>query len=327
VASRPDLALLDELDRRVAVLDRLFDMSRLADSGDTPAKVRRYYEDSRLGYRLVHSREGAMHMALNPAGTFHRAGYEGQARLVEDRFPARTADVLELACGNGYNLELLAARHPGKRFLGIDLVARQLARCNDRLAAHDNARAVAADFQALELADDAYDCVYVVESFCHATDLPAALAQVARVLRPGGRFVVIDAWRTAAFDALPAAVREAAVNVELAMAVGDGQQLPAWQDAAGRAGLRVTEELDLTAQIMPNLERLARVAETGLLSHPLRARLLRLVVRRPLLMNAVAGYLSPLTTMAGAHTYRLLTLEHDRPSALAPTTANPTENS
>lgn len=305
-------ALLDELDRRAAVLDRFFDMSRLADSGDTPAKIRKYYEDSRLGYRLVHSREGAMHMALNPAGTFDRAGYEGQARLVEERFAPTTADVLELACGNGYNLELLAARHADKRFLGIDLVKRQLARCNDRLAAHGNARAVVGDFQALAAEDDAFDCVYVVESFCHATDLPAAFAEVRRVLRPGGRFVVIDAWRTAAFDSLAPAVREAAVNVERAMAVADGQRLPAWQATAGQAGLRVTEDIDLTPQIMPNLERLARVAETGLLSHPLRARLLKLVVRRPLLMNAVAGYLSPLTTMAGAHTYRLLTLEHAR---------------
>lgn len=296
----------------MAALGRLFDMSRLAGSGDTPAKIRRYYEDSRLGYRLVHSREGAMHMALNPAGTFDRAGYEAQARLVEDRFAPATTDVLELACGNGYNLELLAVRHADKRFLGIDLVERQLARANARLAAHDHARAVAGDFQALGLDDDAFDCVYVVESFCHATDLPAAFAEVTRVLRPGGRFVVIDAWRTAGFDDLPPTVREAALNVELAMAVADGQRLPAWQDAALQAGLRVTEDVDLTAQIMPNLERLARVAETGLLSHPLRARLLKLVVRRPLLMNAVAGYLSPLTIMAGAHTYRLLTLEHAR---------------
>jgi len=100
--------------------------------------------------------------------------------------------------------------------------------------------------------------------------------------------------------------------VERAMAVSDGQQLPAWRATAGDAGLRVTEDLDLSAQIMPNLERLARIAETGLLSHPLRARLLKLVVPRPLLMNAVAGYLSPLTIRAGAHTYRLLALEHAR---------------
>lgn len=311
--SHRDPDLLEEFDRRAAVLDRCLDMSRLEGSGDTPAKIRRYYEDSRLGYRFVHSREGAMHMALNPGGTFDRVGYEGQARLVEQRFAPATAEVLELACGNGYNLELLAARHRDKRFLGIDLVARQLARCHHRLAGHDNARAVAGDFQALDLRDASYDCVFAVESLCHATDLPAAFAEVKRVLRPGGRFVVIDGWRTAGFDGLPAAVREATANVERAMAVADGQQLPAWRAAAGDAGLRVIEDLDLSAQIMPNLERLARIAETGLLSHRLRARLLKLVVPRPLLMNAVAGYLSPLTIRAGAHTYRLLTLEHARP--------------
>jgi hypothetical protein len=70
----------------------------------------------------------------------------------------------------------------------------------------------------------------------------------------------------------------------------------------------VTEDLDLTDQITPNLARLAALAER-FVSRPRLARVARLVVSDALLMNAVAAYLMPLVVEAGAHTYRLLTLE------------------
>jgi ubiquinone/menaquinone biosynthesis C-methylase UbiE len=310
VPVQPDPDLLAELDRRVRLLGQFFDLSSLDGAGNTPAKIRKYYEESKIGYRLVHSKEGAMHMALNPEGEFDRDGYEGQARLVEDRFQRATTDVLELACGNGYNLELLAGRHQDKQFLGLDLVDQQVDRANEILTTHDNARAVVGDFQALELADASYDCVFVIESFCHATDLPQAFGEVKRVLRPGGRFIVIDAWKSDMFAEFPVDVQETAVNVERAMAVAETQQIGAWKRIAAATGLRVIEDLDLTAQIVPNLERLARIAETRLLSHPLRARFLKLLVSDTLLTNAVSGYLMPITVGLGAHTYHLVMLEH-----------------
>jgi hypothetical protein len=90
--------------------------------------------------------------------------------------------------------------------------------------------------------------------------------------------------------------------------VSAGQSLPVWKRVAGENGLRVIEDLDLTAQITPNLARLAALAER-FVSRPRLARVARLVVADVLLMNAVAAYLMPLVVQAGAHTYRLLTLE------------------
>ncbi len=306
----PDPALAQEIERRVAVLRSCLDLSRLEGSGDTPAKVGKYYEDSRVGYRHVHSKAGAMHMALNPDGRFDRAGYEAHARLVEERFAPATDDVLELASGNGYNLGLLAERWPDIQFLGVDLVEDQVRRANDLLAERPNARTMVGDFQSLALPDDGTDCIFVVESFCHATDLATAFGEAKRVLRPGGRFIVIDAWRTDAFAAMPAGVRDAAVSVERGMAVADAQELSVWKRVANDSGLRVSEDLDLTEQIVPNLTRLARIADERLLSHPLRARVLRKVLPETLLLNAVSGYLMALTVAIGAHTYRLLMLEH-----------------
>jgi SAM-dependent methyltransferase len=303
-----DSELAEEVEWRLRRLRGLLDLSRLEGQGATPAAIRSYYARSHLGYRLVHSEQGAMHMALNPDGIFDRAGYEGQARLIGERLEPTARDVLELACGNGYNLRLLAAADRSRRLVGIDLVGAQVRRANRALADLPGARAVVGDFQALPFADASQDAVFVVESLCHATDLALALAEVARVLRPGGRFVVVDGWRTEAFDGLPGVVREATVAVERAMAVSAGQPLERWKRAAAARGLRVAEELDLTAQIVPNLERLAAVAER-FLSRPRLARAAQVVAPRPLILNVVAAYLMALVVRAGAHTYRLIVLE------------------
>lgn len=300
--------LLDELERRMARLGSIFDLARLQGQGDSPAAIRRYYERSRPGYRFVHSRQGAMHMALNPGGTFDRAGYAGQALLVHERLTADARDVLELACGNGFNLRLLAQRNPERRFTGVDLVASQIRRARRALAGLPGARAQVGDFQALDVADASQDCVFAVESLCHATDLPRALGEIARVLRPGGTLIVIDGWRTDAFGDLPAVVREATVAIELAMAVSAGQSLASWIVAARGCGLRVTEQLDLTEPIGPNLARLEALAQR-FVARPRLARAARMVAPPSLLMNAVAAYLMPLAVAAGAHTYRLVAFE------------------
>ncbi|HTA15800.1 MAG TPA: class I SAM-dependent methyltransferase [Solirubrobacteraceae bacterium] len=305
-----DQRLLDELRRRVDRLAEMFDLDALEGHGDSAEEIRRYYEDSRLGYRFVHSQEGAMHMALNPSGTFDRAGYEGQVDLVEKRFSPSTSDVLELACGNGFNLAILAGRNTGRSFFGIDLVESQVKRANAALHSFANASAAVGDFQHLSLGDHSQDFVFVIESFCHATDLPLAFEEVHRVLRPGGLFVVIDAWRTESYRAATEFVQQTAANVELAMAVSHTLVLGDWLETAEQHGFVAVENLDLSDQIMPNLNRLAKGADR-FLSHQRVASFARLLLPKSLIQNAVAGYLMPITVELGVHTYRLQTLKRN----------------
>lgn len=303
-----DKRLLAELERRVARLASAFDLDALAGHGGSAQEVRDYYEDSRLGYRFVHSQEGAMHMALNPSGTFDKAGYEGQVELVEGRFEDSVTDVLELACGNGFNLAIMARRNPERRFFGIDLVPPQIERANAELRPLANAGAAVGDFQELALEDRSQDLVFVIESFCHATDLPRAFEEVRRVLRPGGLFLVIDAWRTESARAAPDLVQQAVADVELAMAVSRTLVLGDWIEMAEQHGFSSVEDLDLSEQIKPNLARLAKGADKYL-SHNRLASVARLVLPKSLIQNAVAGYLMPVTVDLGVHTYRLQVLE------------------
>jgi SAM-dependent methyltransferase len=303
-----DPETIAELKRRVARLAGFFDLGELKGHGASVDQIRRYYEDSRLGYRFAHSQEGAMHMALNPSGTFDKAGYEGQADLVQERLLESTHDVLELACGNGFNLAILARRNPSRQFAGIDLVEAQIKRASDALSPYRNASVAVGDFQDLAFAEGSQDLVFVVESFCHATDLERAFEEVHRVLRSGGRFVVIDAWRTEAYRQAPDFVQQAAADVELAMAVSGTLTLTDWRQVAERHGFTSIEDIDLSEQIKPNLRRLAKGADR-FLAHRRMASLAQLLLPRSLIQNAIAGYLMPVTVDLGVHTYRLQSLQ------------------
>ncbi len=301
-------ALEAELRRRMSLLRGLFDLDELKGQGSSGTSIRKYYEESRLGYYLVHSKDGAMHMALNPDGAFDKEGYGGQAQLVAARLSPAATDVLELASGNGYNLSILAQDRRDVSFVGVDLVPEQVQRAERALRDLPNARAVQGDFHDLDFPDQSFDLVFVVESFCHAIDLERAFREVQRVLRPGGTFIVIDAWRADGFGDLGGDVKEAAASVESAMAVAEGRQLSAWKAIAGATGFSEVEDVDLTREIKPNLERLARVAENRFVTHPVRARFLKAVLPSTLTTNAVSGYLMPLTVELGAHTYRMIVL-------------------
>src|SRR2546423_1749316 len=92
--------------------------------------------------------------------------------------------VVDVGCGTGFYFGALQAR--GLGVVGIDISADQLH------VARDRAPAVArADAAALPLRTAVVEVV--VAAFVHTDidDFPAAVADVARVLQPGGRFVYI----------------------------------------------------------------------------------------------------------------------------------------
>ena len=302
-----------ELHERLEQLRLLLDLDGVEGQGRTPDSLRRYFEESRLGYHLVHSRAGAMHMALNPEGEFDEAGYAAQADLISERLPPGTRDVLELASGVGFNLELMARMWPEVRFAGIDLVPEHVSQANDKFSALANVSAAVGDFHHLLLGDATFDAVFSIEGFGYAGDLSRALTELRRVLRPDGLFIVVDGWRTDTFSQKPADLRAGAEYMETSMAVAYPWELSAWKSAVIDADFEIVEELDLTDQVMPNLTRLAEITERRFISHPRRARILRKCLPASLVTNAIAGYLMPLTVQLGLYTYRMVVLT--RPEA------------
>lgn len=115
------------------------------------------------------------------------------ARAVLATLPTnRATRLLDIGCGTGALLELVAPRVESA--LGVDASRDMLALARTRLAERGSAHVTVrqADMYRLPLADGGFDIATLQMVLHYAEDPAAALAEAARVLKPGGRLVVID---------------------------------------------------------------------------------------------------------------------------------------
>src|SRR5580692_3831206 len=99
---------------------------------------------------------------------------------------------IDLACGPGTYTRPLAARV--RQAIGADLTPAMVEKARAE-AARDgiaNIEFVCADIYALPFADGAAGIVSCGYAFHHMTDVVGALAEMVRVLQPGGRMAVTD---------------------------------------------------------------------------------------------------------------------------------------
>lgn len=141
-----------------------------------------------------------------------RRAYEASARAYDERWaeytrrslallrPILTARplgaLLDVGCGTG---SLLPALHGWgarlERYVGADLSPAMLSAAREKDTPHlppDALAFAAADAGHLPFRDASFDTVVTASSFHHWPDSRAGLAEVRRVLRPGGRLALVD---------------------------------------------------------------------------------------------------------------------------------------
>jgi ubiquinone/menaquinone biosynthesis C-methylase UbiE len=114
-----------------------------------------------------------------------------------------SVSLLDLGCGTGNMLSLVREAFPDVSLSGLDLSEAYLKRARRRLRGPDVAWHAAAA-EAMPVADGSVDLVTAVYLF---HELPRkiraqVLSEVARVLKPGGRFVLVDALQAGDIPAL-----------------------------------------------------------------------------------------------------------------------------
>jgi malonyl-CoA O-methyltransferase len=97
--------------------------------------------------------------------------------------PARIADI---GCGKGRFARVVKERFPAASVVAVDLAEAMLVRVPEGI------ERVAASMTALPLAGDSCDAAYATESLEHAVDISTAVAELARIVKRGGRIVIID---------------------------------------------------------------------------------------------------------------------------------------
>jgi ubiquinone/menaquinone biosynthesis C-methylase UbiE len=122
--------------------------------------------------------------------------------------------LVDLACGTG-GPGLWLAREAAVGLTGIDVSATALAEARDRavtLKLHDRVDYRQASFEETRLPSASVDGAFSADALVYAGDLSAATREIARILRPGGRFV----GTTFEVDVKIAASLGMAVNNDLA---------------------------------------------------------------------------------------------------------------
>lgn len=106
--------------------------------------------------------------------------------------------VLEIGSGNGLMAREMALTVVAKGHVtGVDISATMLAMAREHCAGLHNAHFVEADAAALPFADSSFDVVTITQCLCLVTDIDAAVSEIARVLRPGGRAIILETdWDT-----------------------------------------------------------------------------------------------------------------------------------
>jgi SAM-dependent methyltransferase len=115
--------------------------------------------------------------------------FAGRRRIVAavlGRLGVRPRSVLDVGCGAGTNLELLATLYPASSLVGIDIEREPLEYCRSDRAAP----VLQGDVQHLPFAAAAFDLITALDTLEHVEDDVAVLQELFRTCRPGGTLLL-----------------------------------------------------------------------------------------------------------------------------------------
>ncbi len=157
----------------MGLFDRLFSSKKpMGLTPDLASEIRRSFEDSAADEEHFPS-------TIDPR-IYH-------VQLILDWIGALDAGrVLDVGCGKGRFARIVKERHPRACVAAMDLAVAMLRYADSNLAR------TAGSMLDLPFATASFEAAYATESLEHAVDIERAVAEICRVVKPGGRIVIID---------------------------------------------------------------------------------------------------------------------------------------
>ncbi len=187
-----------------------------------PFLTRRVAGEEVLFLNYAYEEDPPVGLRLDPADEPNRACiqlYHHVATQVE----LRGIKVLEVSCGHGGGASWLTRTQHPQSYTGLDLNPAGISFCRQRHGGVAGLVFIEGDAQQLPFPSNTFDVIVNVEASHCYPDFPKFLAEVARVLRPGGHFLYADfrftnglaAWEQALAAAPLAVVRTRVINPEV----------------------------------------------------------------------------------------------------------------
>lgn len=168
-------------------------------------------------------------------------------------------DVLDVACGRGFSSFHLALENPSARISAIDLLPEHVATAQTLFAGTPNLQYQVGSAMELPFDNESFDRVLCVEAAFHFPDRALFLSEARRVLRRGGRLVVVDfVWNSA--DDRREAESEPFRYVRKVWQWDDFYTLDDYRRAAAAAGLELRQANDWTRRVTKPLQTLFEIA-------------------------------------------------------------------
>lgn len=184
----------------------------------------------------------------------------------------REARVVDVGCGYGATSRLMAREH-GARVTGLTLSPTQAAYAESVGGRPGDPEIRVGDWLENDLPSEGADAVIAIEALSHMPDKPRAFAELARVVKPGGRVVLTD-W-------LAASVRGGWRDRLLLEPICEEGRLPSMHTAREYgalllgAGLAVERFEDLSRHVSRTWPIVARRALSRVAHDPAARRFLR----------------------------------------------------
>jgi SAM-dependent methyltransferase len=193
-------------------------------------------------------------------GQLHPGGERLTRRLAQLAGIERGQRVLDIACGSGATA-LLLARELECEVVGVELGSRAIEQAGNAARAaglEARTRFVLGDAEALPLPGAGFDVAVSECSLCTFPDKRRAIAEMARVVRPGGAIAIADV--TADLDALPPHLRTAAARVACVADARSAEEYASLLRDAGCQGLTIEPHDDDLRAMADRVEARLRVA-------------------------------------------------------------------